>query len=171
MKGKMNPETGKEYTTPEILDVYKATGKTDKLDVREFEYKEEQAFNSLNAELSGFGGAFDPNTRSLIVPTDEKGNIDKNIKSALERSGFEYHEGSKITKTEANWIDPDKYGKQVFIGQYNPSGAVDKKADTKIAEQEDFSVPKQAPDGKFYIRKNGKLYLAIPKRKESGWNW
>lgn len=162
LKGKVNLKTGTAYTTPEILEIYNEAGEKNKVDIREINYKEEQAFKSLNSELSSLGGFFDTDTRSLVVPTDESGNISKEIKDSLEKSGFEYNEGNKIASEDKKGLfTGNDYSKQVFIGQYNPE---------KSVTQEAPPVPgaKQAPDGNWYVNKNGKWYPVLSKEKKSG---
>jgi len=169
-KNKINPETNKAYTTPEISEIFRAS--SDKPNLNEIKYETNEAFNSLNAIISSNGGMFDPgdsgSERSFIVPTDKNGNISESTKAALKESGFDFYEDKKITKTDKKGLfTGNNYSKKIFIGKYNPV-----KSGNKEATSEDAAIKKQFPgaekaDGKWYIRKaDGKLYPIIVKKKQ-----
>jgi len=170
-KNKINPDTNKAYTTPEISEIYRAS--SDKPNLNKIKYETNEAFNSLNAIISSNGGMFDPgdsgSERSFIVPTDKNGNISESTKAALKESGFDFHEDKKvIVKDKPNSLfTGNNYSKKIFIGKYNPVKSGDKEAPSEDAAMEkQFPGAKKAPDGKWYIKQNGKWFPVTTKPKQ-----
>lgn len=86
----------------------------------DLKYQEDNAIKTLTAKVAASGGVYDPDSRTITVPTDKYGQPKKEIFSALSQSGFGFTSGKPFKEDKKGLFSGDNHFVTIYIEDYSP---------------------------------------------------